>query len=50
MLQIVPWPLCEVVEILEPLQEHAKAQLLGVSMRLNKPEAKPVYRPLQSHS
>lgn len=42
-LQIIPWPLCEAVEILEPLKEHAEAQRFGLSMRLNKPEAQPVY-------
>jgi type IV/VI secretion system ImpK/VasF family protein len=43
-LQIIPRPFCEVVELLEPLQERAEGQRFGLAMRLNKTEAKPIYR------
>jgi hypothetical protein len=43
-MQIIPWPFCEVVELLEPLKDYTETQRVGVVMQLNKQEARPVYR------
>jgi type VI secretion system protein ImpK len=43
-MQIIPWPFCEVVELLEPLKDYTETQRVGVTMQLNKPEVRPIYR------
>jgi type VI secretion system protein ImpK len=39
--ELVPWPFCEVVEILEPFK--AEGQASGLSARLNKSSSRPLY-------
>jgi type IV/VI secretion system ImpK/VasF family protein len=35
-VRVLPWPLCEVVELLTPLHTQAQTQRLGLSLQLNK--------------
>lgn len=41
-VRVLQWPLCEVVELLTPLQTHAQAQQNGLALQLNKGET-PTY-------
>jgi len=41
---IIPRPFCQVLDLLEPFKEHGEKQGFGLTMRLDKPGDRPVYK------
>jgi type IV/VI secretion system ImpK/VasF family protein len=42
-LQIIPWPFCEVLDLLEPLKQRNEGQMIGLTVSLDKPGNPPLY-------
>ena len=41
--QMIPWPFCEVLDLLEPLKKRNEEQAFGLTASLNKPGDPPLY-------
>jgi type IV/VI secretion system ImpK/VasF family protein len=41
--EMIPWPFCEVLDLLEPLKKRNEAQAFGLTARLDKPGDQPLY-------
>ena len=41
--EMIPWPFCEVLDVLEPLKRRNEAQAFGLTARLDKPGDQPLY-------
>jgi type IV/VI secretion system ImpK/VasF family protein len=41
--QMIPWPFCEVLDLLEPLKRRNEEQAFGLTARLDKPGEQPLY-------
>jgi Domain of unknown function (DUF4384) len=40
---VIPWPFCEVLDLLEPLKKRNEEQAFGLTARLDKPGDPPLY-------